>query len=299
MVSEAARVPTLPAALFRALRPRQWVKNGVLFAGLVFTLNQGHTVADWLRVLAAALVFCLLSSAIYLINDLCDLEQDRNHPVKRLRPLAAGHLAPGVARIAAGTLLVGGLVAAWALGWLFALVAATYVVLTISYSLRLKHVVLLDVMALALGFVLRAAAGAVVISVTISPWLFGVTFLGSLLLGLAKRRAELVTLEEAGSHRRSLDEYSVEMLDWMIVVIAASALVAYMLYTVTSATAQHHPLLILTIPFVVYGMLRFFYLIHRHGKGADPSTDLTEDRQLLVCGFLWAATCALVMVFGR
>lgn len=299
MVSEAARVPTLPAALFRALRPRQWVKNGVLFAGLVFTLNQGHSVADWLRVLAAALIFCLFSSAIYLINDLCDLEQDRNHPVKRLRPLAAGHLAPGVAKVAAGALLLGGFAGAWALGWQFALVAAAYVALTVAYSFRLKHVVLLDVMALAMGFVLRAAAGAVVISVVISPWLFGVTFLGSLLLGLSKRRAELVTLEEAGSHRRSLDEYSVEMLDWMIVVIAASALVAYMLYTVTSPTAQHRPLLILTIPYVVYGMLRFFYLVHRHGKGGDPSTDLTEDRHLLICGFLWAATCALVMVFGR
>jgi hypothetical protein len=154
-------------------------------------------------------------------------------------------------------------------------------------------------MALAMGFVLRAAAGAVVISVVISPWLFGVTFLGSLLIGLAKRRAELVTLEVAGSHRRSLDEYTVEMLDWMIVVIAASALVAYMLYTVTSTTAQQRPLLFLTTPFVVYGMLRFFYLIHRHGKGGDPSTDLTEDRHLLICGFLWAATCALVMVFSH
>jgi 4-hydroxybenzoate polyprenyltransferase len=291
--------PAWPLALLAALRPRQWVKNSVLFAGLLFTLDAGHTVGDWLRVLAAFALFCTLSSAIYLVNDLLDISFDRVHPVKRQRPLAAGQLAPSVARAAAAVLLAAGLGGALLLGYSFAAVAAGYVALTTIYSVWLKHAVLLDVMALAFCYVARAAAGAVVIQVAISPWLFGVTFLGALLLGLAKRRHELVTLDQARQHRRILEHYSVAMLDWMIVVVAASALVAYMLYTVTSTTAQQRPLLFLTTPFVVFGILRFFYLIHHRGKGGDPSSELPEDRQLLAAGLLWAAASAAIMLWGR
>jgi 4-hydroxybenzoate polyprenyltransferase len=298
-VDAVMKAPAFPVALFRALRPRQWVKNGVLLAGIVFTLDHGHPLGNWLRVAAAVLVFCALASAVYLVNDLCDVEQDRKHPRKRLRPLAAGHLSPSTATAAAAVLALAGMAGAAALGPLFLLTAGGYLALTVAYSFWLKHEVLLDVIALAFCYVIRAAAGAVVIAVEISPWLFGVTFLGALVLGLAKRRHELLTLEEAGSHRRILDEYSVQMLDGMLNFVAAGTLVAYMLYTISSPTAQQRPLLMLTIPFVVYGMLRFFYLIHRHGKGGDPSTEFIDDRPLLLCGLLWAFVSALIMVAGR
>ncbi len=300
MVSDATvKAPAAPVALLRAMRPKQWIKNGVLFAGLVFTLDLGHPLADWLRVVAAVLVFCALSSAIYLVNDICDIERDRKHPRKRLRPLAAGHLAVPTAWGASAVLALGGLAGAAGLGIPFLLTACGYLSLTLAYSFWLKHEVILDVIALAFCYVIRAAAGAVVVSVEISPWLFGVTFLGALLIGLAKRRSELVSLEEAGSHRKILQEYSVQMLDAMLNVVAAGTLVAYMLYTFTSRTAQQRPMLMLTIPFVVYGMMRFLYLMHRHGKGGDPSSELMEDRNLLLCGLLWAFTSALIMVLGR
>ena len=299
MTEITVKAPAFPVALFWAMRPRQWVKNGVLLAGIVFTLDQGHDLADWLRVLAAVAVFCALSSAIYLVNDVCDLEQDRNHPLKRRRPIAAGHIAPSTALGASLVLGLTGLSAAVLLGTPFTLTALSYLALTLAYTFWLKHTAIVDVMALAFCYVARAVAGAVVISVQISPWLLICTFLGALLIGLAKRRNELVMLDDAGSHRRILEEYSVQMLDWMIVVITASTLVAYMLYSITSETAQVRPMLILTNPFVVYGILRFFYLIHRHGKGGDPSTELLEDRNLLICGVLWAVTAAGVMVVGR
>jgi 4-hydroxybenzoate polyprenyltransferase len=299
MTTEAVvKAPPLPVALFRALRPGQWVKNLVVFAGILFTLDEGHNAADWLRVGGAFLVFCALASAIYLVNDLCDLEQDRQHPRKKLRPLPAGHVPLGLARFTAAILGAAGLAGALLLGNPFALTAALYLSLTVAYSLWLKHVALIDVMVLAGFYVVRAAAGAVVIHVGISPWLLLCTFLGALLLGLAKRRNELLVLDEAADHRRSLEEYSVPMLDQMLVIITACTLTAYMLYTFTSDTAREHPMMMLTIPFAVYGILRFFYLVHRHEKGGDPSADLVQDRSLLACGILWAAACAAILLLG-
>jgi 4-hydroxybenzoate polyprenyltransferase len=304
MTREQSLEPALPAKnagtalpLLMALRPKQWVKNLVLSAGILFTLDQGHPISAWLRVIAAVCVFCALSSAIYLVNDVCDLEQDRRHPRKRYRPIAAGTLSVGTALAAAVLLALGGLGAAALLGRDFALASAAYVVLTLGYSLRLKHVVVIDVMALASFYVIRAVAGAVVLPVEISPWLVTCTTFGALLLGFAKRRSELVTLDEASSHRRILEEYSVAMLDQMIVVMTACTLTAYMLYTFFSPTGQHQPLMMLTIPYVIYGLFRFLYLMHRHGKGGEPSSDLIEDRSLLLCGVLWALTCALVIFY--
>lgn len=282
--------------LLRALRPRQWVKNLVLLAGILFTLDRPHPLADWLRVLAAIAVFCALASAVYLVNDVCDLEQDRKHPRKRARPLAAGQITVRQALTAATVLALAGMAGALALGGGFAGVAALYLALTAAYSLRLKHEVLLDVMALSGCYVLRAVAGAEVISVAISPWLLVCTTLGALLVGLAKRRNELCTLEDASAHRRSLDSYTLPMLDQMIAVVAGSTLMAYMLYTVTSQTARQHPLLMTTIPYVVYGVFRFFYLMHRHGKGGDPSREVIEDPGLVICALLWALTCAAIML---
>jgi 4-hydroxybenzoate polyprenyltransferase len=287
------------AALFRLLRPKQWVKNAVLLAGIIFTLGHAHPLSDWLRVLAGIVIFCFLSSAIYVVNDLCDLEQDRKHPRKRYRPLASGEVSIGTGRAVAALLAATGLAGAMALGPLFGLTAVAYVVLTVGYSLYLKHVVVIDAMALSLCYVARAVAGAVVIGVDISPWLLVCTFLGALLIGFAKRRNELIILEDAGSHRRILEEYTIPMLDQMIGIVTACTLTAYMLYTFSSRTAQERPMMMLTIPFVVYGIFRFFYLVHRHGKGGDPSSELIEDRNLILCGLLWALTCALIMGFGR
>jgi 4-hydroxybenzoate polyprenyltransferase len=275
------------------------VKNAVLLAGILFTLNHGHPLSDWLRVAAGVLVFCLLSSSIYLVNDIADVEQDRHHPKKRFRPIAAGLVAIPTAIVTAIVVASAGLAGSVALGRDFAIVAGAYLVLTISYTAWLKHMVLLDVMALSGCYVLRAAAGAAVISVEISPWLLVCTTLGALLIGLAKRRNELVTLEDAGSHRKILEEYTVGLLDQLITIVTAATLMAYMLYTFFSPTAKERPLLMVTIPFVIYGIFRFLYLMHRHGKGGDPSSELIEDRNLLACAALWGLTVGAVMLLGH
>lgn len=293
------KAPVPPMALFLALRPKQWIKNVVLLAGIVFTLDQGHPAGHWLRVLAGIGVFCALASAIYLVNDVCDLEQDRKHPKKCRRPIAAGFVTVPAALTMAGILAVGGLAGSILLGPQFAVISVVYVGVTLAYSVWLKHQVLIDVMTLASCYVIRAAAGAVVISVEISPWLLICTLLGALLIGLGKRRNELVTLDDARGHRKILEEYTVPMLDQMIAIITGCTLMAYMLYTFSSQTARERPLMMLTIPYVLYGVLRFLQLMHRHGKGGDPSAELFEDRPLLVCGSLWAVTCALIMAFGR
>jgi 4-hydroxybenzoate polyprenyltransferase len=287
-------------ALIRALRPKQWVKNGFLFAGILFTLDQGHSLADWLRVLAGFGIFCALSSAVYLINDVCDLEQDRLHPKKRFRPLAAGQVSVPVAIAAATALGVGGLLAAWRTGsGAFLATAAAYLLLTIAYSLWLKHLVLIDVMVIAAGFVLRAMAGAVIIGAQISPWLLVCTTLLALFLGFSKRRHELATQPgDAVGHRRVLSEYSLELLDQLITIVTASVLVAYSLYTFNSPTALGRPLLMLTLPFVYYGIFRFLWLLHHRQGGGNPTADLLEDWPLLLTVILWAAASAAIILFG-
>jgi 4-hydroxybenzoate polyprenyltransferase len=286
-------------AIFRSLRPRQWVKNLVLFAGILFTLDRPHPPDHWLRAGAAFLLFCLLSGAVYLFNDLADREQDRRHPTKRHRPIASGQLAPGAAIAAGIALAVGGIAAAYGLGLPFGLTASAYLLLTFAYTFWLKHVVILDVLTLATGFVLRAVAGAVVIGVEISPWLLVCTTLGALFLGLGKRRAELTALaSEAGKHRPILEEYTPELLDQMITVVAASTLMAYALYTFSSPTALGHRTLMATIPFVIYGIFRYLYLVHTRNVGGSPTRELLEDRPLLLCIALWGLACAAIIRWG-
>jgi len=286
-------------ALLVSLRPRQWVKNLVLFAGILFTLDRPHPPGDWLRAGAAFGLFCLLSGAVYLFNDVADREQDRQHPDKRRRPIAAGKLAPAVA-LAVGTgLALGGAGAAFLLGLSFGAAALAYLLLTFAYTFWLKHAVILDVLALATGFVLRAVAGAIAVGVEISPWLLVCTTLGALFLGLGKRRAELTTLqEEAGKHRSSLEEYTPELLDQMITVVAASTLMAYALYTFTSQTATGHRTLMATIPFVIYGIFRYLFLVHTRNVGGSPTSELLEDRPLLLCIALWGIACAAIILWG-
>jgi 4-hydroxybenzoate polyprenyltransferase len=287
--------------LWRSMRPKQWIKNVFLFAGLVFTLDKQHPPQDLLLVLTGFVLFSLLSSSVYLVNDVADRAQDRLHPRKRKRPIAAGIVSPVLATWCAGGLALVALAASLALNRDFGLIACLYFAITLAYSFRLKHVVILDVLALASGFVLRAAAGARVIDVPISPWLLVCTTLFALFLGLAKRRHELVLLAgDAGRHRKILDEYSVEMIDQMITIVTSSTLMAYSLYTFNSETAKgHHRWLMITIPFVIYGIFRYLYIVQKKGGGGSPASDLLDDPPLLVNLVLWVLTAATIMVASQ
>jgi 4-hydroxybenzoate polyprenyltransferase len=299
--------PGLVRALVRAMRPKQWAKNGLVFVPLVFTANQywsPRSSRDVVHVIALTLaafaLFCLLSSVVYLVNDLADLEKDRLHPVKRHRPLAAGHLRPGVARAAAIVILLGALPAAFWLRPSFGLVAALYLAITVLYTFVLKRVLLLDVFALAAGFLLRTVAGAEVIGVPISPWLYVCTTLGSLFLGFAKRRNELLLLQgDAGKHRPILSEYSPQLLDQILAVITSSTVMAYSLYTFTAENLPKNHAMMLTIPFVLFGIFRYLYLIYVKNSGGSPEDALLHDRPLLAAVVLWLASAAGVLIVFR
>lgn len=284
-------------ALLVSLRPKQWTKNLLLFAGLLFTLDQHHSARQVQHAALGFVLFCLLSGVVYLVNDLADREGDRRHPKKRRRPIAAGELAPPLAVAAALALGVLGLVGSFALGPRFAAAALLYSALTFAYSFRLKHVVLLDVLTLAAGFVLRAMAGAFAVGVSISGWLILCTLMLALFLGLVKRRAELLSTQQSGTvgTRRILEEYSPAMLDQMLVIVASVCLMSYALYTVSSPAAQAHHYLMATIPFVIYGIFRYLYLMHRHSLGESPDAVLLEDRPMLVNIVLWGLTTALIV----
>jgi 4-hydroxybenzoate polyprenyltransferase len=287
---------SLPRALFVSLRPHQWTKNLVVLAPLAFSkhLFDGDAVV---RAVAALVVFCGLSGAVYLVNDLADVERDRLHPLKRLRPLASGALGVLAARLFATLLLAASLLAAWALAPGFFLCALGYLALNLAYSFGLKDVVILDVLAIAIGFVFRAVAGALAILVVFSDWLLVCTILLALFLALAKRRHELVLLGDAPAHRRALAEYSPYLLDQMIAVVTASCLTAYAFYTLAPETVAKYRTdrLALTIPFVIYGIFRYLYLVHRKEQGGSPSDVLLADRPLLASVALWAAVVVLIV----
>jgi 4-hydroxybenzoate polyprenyltransferase len=285
-------------SLVQALRPEQWVKNLVVLAALLFGQQLGEPEAI-VRSFAALLIFCALSGAVYLVNDLRDLERDRLHPAKRQRPLASGRLSPGVAALAAIVLAVGSLSAAFALPTGFRWCAGGYLILNLTYSFGLKNVVILDVLAVAAGFVLRAVAGAVVIPVEFSRWLILCTLLLALFLVAGKRRNEITLLNaEARNHRASLGEYSIAFLDQMITVVLSATLLAYCFYAMSEEVAAklQTAALPLTIPFVVYGIFRYLYLIHHRRQGGSPTRTLFTDRPLLLDVALWAA-CVVVILY--
>jgi 4-hydroxybenzoate polyprenyltransferase len=292
-------VPARPLAmsLVRSLRPEQWTKNLILFGGVLF----GQRLFDLHSVLyasAAFAVFCALSGVVYLLNDVADREADRRHPLKKHRPVASGAVSKPTALAAAVVIGVLALTSAFLLRIEFGLVAAAYVALLAFYSGPLKHVVIIDVLTIAIGFVLRAAAGAVVIDVPISNWLLFVTILGALFLALSKRRHELVLLADgATSHRPILQEYTPYLLDQMISVVTASTLVAYAFYTINPETVEkfHTNHLGLTLPFLLYGIFRYLYLVHQREGGGNPSEMLLNDRPLLICVALWAIAVALII----
>lgn len=279
------------------MRPEQWVKNLVLFAALVFGQKLGEPRAV-LRSLLGFTLFCALSGAVYLLNDLRDLERDRLHPVKRHRPLAAGKLSPALAWMTAAGLASGSLGLAFFLPPAFRWCAGGYLGLNLAYSLGLKDVVILDILAVAGGFVLRAVGGAVAIPVELSHWLVLCTLLLALFLVAGKRRHELTLLEaEAGEHRASLQEYSIRFLDQMITVVLAATLLSYCLYTMSADVVSklHTKALPLTIPFVLYGIFRYLYLIHHRKKGGSPTRTLFTDLPLLVDVGLWTLSVAMIL----
>ena len=285
------------ASLMVSLRPEQWTKNLVVFAGVLFGKQLFEPRALALTVGAFA-VFCALSGVVYLLNDIADREADRRHPLKSKRPIASGELDPTTAAAAAGVLAVAGLAAAFALGLGFGLISLLYVVLLAAYSARLKHLVIIDVLTLAIGFVLRAAAGAAVIGVPISHWLLACTVLLALFLALSKRRHELTLLASgATEHRKILGEYSPYLLDQMIGVVTASTLTAYIFYTTSPDTVQKFGTeqLGLTIPFPLYGIFRYLYLVHQKEGGGSPTSMLLNDRPLLACVALWAITVVVIV----
>jgi 4-hydroxybenzoate polyprenyltransferase len=287
---------TFSSALLQTLRPSEWTKNLIVFAALLF----GERLLDAAsvgRASAAFLVFCALSGVVYIVNDVTDREQDRRHPTKRGRPIASGALSPRAALATAAVL--GPMALAWAfwLSPLLGLVSLSYVALLVAYSLLLKHIVILDVLTIAVGFVLRAVAGAVAVDVPISQWLLVCTILLALFLGLSKRRYELVQLaDSAAVHRPILGEYSPYLLDQMIGIVTASTVMSYVLYVLESETAARFGVVTLglTIPFPLYGIFRYLYLIHRKG-GGTPSELLLADRPLLVCVALWVVAVAIIL----
>jgi len=285
-------------AVLVSLRPRQWVKNLFVFAGLVF--GQRLFTASFWPALGAFAIFCALSGAIYLVNDVADREKDKLHPKKRERPIAAGRLSVPLALGVAVTLVVLALAAALRLSMGFLLVGVAYVVLLSAYSAWLKHIVIVDVLTVAVGFVLRALAGTLAIDVAISGWLLICTILIALFLALGKRRHEYLALEaDAARHRPILAEYSAGLLDQMIAVVTASTVTAYALYTMSPETVAkfHTQLLPATLPFVLYGIFRYLYLLYRRQLGGNPSELFLNDRALLINTACWVAA-VLLIIYG-
>jgi 4-hydroxybenzoate polyprenyltransferase len=284
-----------------SMRPRQWIKNLVVFAALIFARKLTEPLL--LRSsFYAFLLFCAVSGGVYIVNDLLDVDRDRKHPTKSRRPIASRALGTVPALTAAVLLLSGSIMAGFLLATTFGAVLLIYVALNFAYSLWLKEVVIIDVMLIATGFVLRAVAGALVIDVTISPWLILCTILLSLFLGFCKRRQELEALQDAHDHRPSLREYSVEYIDQMISVVTAATVVAYSFYTVSPEVELKlgTRYLYLTVPFVLYGIFRYLYLVHKKGRGGSPTQALLTDRPLLVCVGLWGlAVVLLIYWFGQ
>ena len=288
-------------------RPKQWTKNFVIFLALIFSINLYWTALDFgnlVRLLTdtvlAFVVFCVLSSGVYFINDLVDIEKDRQHPRKRQRPLASGALSPAYAAIAAVALPLVSIPVAFWLNWGFGLIAAAYFVLMLAYSFVLKHLVIIDVFSLAGGFVLRAVAGAIVIGVPISPWLYICTVLGALFLGFNKRRHELVLLENgATNHRKTLEEYTPQLLDEMISVITPSTVIAYSLYTFSAENLPKNHSMMLTIPFVLYGVFRYLYLVHTKNQGGSPEEVLIRDIPIILDILLWLGSALAILLIFR
>jgi 4-hydroxybenzoate polyprenyltransferase len=296
--AEPAQVERLPErrsplrAAIVALRPRQWTKNLLLFAGIIFAAKLGD-LSRWGEAFAAFAAYCAASSASYLVNDVRDAPHDRVHPVKRTRPIARGELLPRLAGLMAALLLFGAYVLVAPLGIASILLLSTFFALQASYTFALKHVVLLDVMTIGGLFVVRAAAGAAAVNVRISPWLLLCTALLALFLALAKRRGELILVgAERTPGRPVLEGYSLALVDQLVTIVAASTVIAYSLYTFT---ARDSKAMMITIPFVVFGVFRYLLLMHRRQLGEEPEEILLRDVPILACIAAWAVCAAVIL----
>ncbi len=310
-VAQSQNLATHLRIVLKAMRPRQWSKNLIVFMALLFSIDDKWQLSDpssWLDLFGWSLLtfalFCMISSADYLVNDIVDRESDRQHPQKRKRPIAAGLLSVREALIwavALAALAIGGAFAlSGPLTWHVGAVLSAYLALMLAYKFVLKHMVLMDMMAIGAGFVLRALAGGLAIDVPISPWLYVVTALGALFLVVNKRRAEITLLEEGAiNHRPILEEYSPALLNQIGALVTASTLIAYGLYTFTATNLPDNNSMMLTIPFVLYGLLRYLYLVDKHQEGGSPEEVLLKDRPLQIDILLWLATAAIVLVAFR
>lgn len=291
---------TILRGLVRTMRPKQWTKNAAIFAALIFdakVLQRGPL----LRTLAGFALMCAVTGAVYIINDLADVNKDRQHPTKRDRPLASGKLPAPVAVAAAAVLLGLALPLAFWLDVYFGLIAACYLVLQIAYTFVLKNYVIVDVLAISAGFVLRVGAGVPLVPADrFSPWLYICTTLLALFLGFGKRRQELVLLQgQARNHRAILGEYSVPFLDEMINVVISANIVAYSLYTFTAVNVPPNHLMMLTIPFPIYGLFRYLYLIHIRGEVSAPDEVLLKDRPIQLTVLTWGALSFALLLGNR
>ena len=282
--------PNGAAAVLALLRPKQWTKNGLLIAALVFS---GHFLnpSDIARAFLGIAAFCMLSSAGYVLNDWLDVEADRNHPKKRFRPIASGAVSSGAAFAVMGGLLLGGAALSWSLSPLFFLCAMGYLATTLSYSLYFKHLVILDVMFLSGCYVWRGIAGAVAINVLVSPWMLLCTAFFALFLGFHKRRAELVQLGDGGGTRKNLAEYSPAMLDQFQAIVTSGTVLSYALYSALGQSGW----MMLTMPYVLYGVFRYIYLVDQKGEGGAPDETFLKDRPILATVFLFLLTAGAVI----
>lgn len=283
--------------ILKSLRPQQWIKNFFIFAAIIFSRNI-FNLPLLLKAVIAFIAFCVLSSSLYILNDLKDLEEDKHHPIKSKRPLASGRLKKSHAILSFVILSSLGFILAVTLNRNFFIIALVYFILQIAYSFRLKHVVILDVFVIAAGFLIRVVAGGLAIEVSLSSWLLICTTLLALFLALGKRRHELVLLEEeASDHRPILEEYNPYFLDQLIAVVTASIVIAYCLYTIDAKTVAKFGTtnLLYTVPFVFYGIFRYLYLIHQKSKGGSPETLILKDKPLLIDIFLWIASAVFIL----
>ncbi len=284
--------------LILSMRPRQWTKNLLVFLAAIFAVRFSDVEA-MSSALLAFVMFCLLTGATYLLNDLMDMKGDRQHPQKLRRPLASGRLKRWQAVTAAFVLLVIALPLSFWMQWWMSAIAVGYVVMMLAYSLVLKRLVIIDVLTIAAGFVLRAVAGAVAIAVPISPWLYICTLLGAVFIGLAKRRQELVLLNDnASQHRYILKEYSPRLLDEMVSVVTPAILITYGIYTFTAENLPQNHAMMLTIPFVIYGIFRYLYLVHHKGMGGSPEDVLLSDVPLIIDVLLWLGSSATILALS-
>ena len=302
-----AQIYGLVTAIFVTMRPKQWSKNLLIFFALLFSVQESWDITKWSTMdsmltssIIAFIIFSVISGAVYLINDVIDYEKDSIHPVKSLRPIAAGKLSKKNSIIAGCSLLAIGLTSSFLLHINFGWIAIAYISLMTSYSIGLKNIVLIDCFAISAGFVLRAIAGAAVVDVPISLWLYLCTALGALVIALGKRRSELTRSgDKAELQRSSLKSYSLKLIDSVSVIAIISTIIAYITYTFVATNLPDNYLMTLTIPMVIYGLLRYAYLVHFKNLGESPEDLLLSDKHLLGTVTIWIVVTALVLVIFR